>query len=130
MVRLSCVRVLACATIAALGFACGSSSTTPSSPSTPVSTNTITITSSGVSPKSVQIAVGSRVLFVNNDTRSHNMASDPHPEHTDCPQMDTVGFLSPGQAHETENFVTARTCGFHDHDDFSNQSLWGQIVIK
>jgi hypothetical protein len=22
-----------------------------------------------------------------------------------------------------------RTCGIHDHDDFSNQSLQGQIII-
>ncbi len=115
----------------------GSSSTTPTTPSsTPsttgpsTSTNTITITSAGVSTKSLQIAVGTRVLFVNNDSRSHNMLSDPHPEHTDCPELNQVGFLSPGQSRETGNLVTARTCGFHDHDDFSVQSLQGQIVIK
>ncbi|HUL72905.1 MAG TPA: hypothetical protein VLT86_07375 [Vicinamibacterales bacterium] len=130
MVRLSRVRLVACGAFIALCWACGSSSTAPSSSTPPVATNTITITSSGVSPKSVQIAVGSRVTFVNNDSRSHNMQSDPHPEHTDCPELETVGFLSPGQSHETKNFVTARTCGFHDHDDFSNQSLWGQIIIK
>jgi plastocyanin len=78
----------------------------------------------------VQIAVGSRVLFMNNDSRSHNMQSDPHPEHTDCPELETVGFLSPGQSHETKNFVTARTCGFHDHDDFSQQNLQGSIIIR
>jgi plastocyanin len=113
----------------------GSSSTTPSSaPSTSggssTSTNTITITSAGVSTRNIQIAVGTRVLFVNNDSRSHNMLSDPHPEHTDCPELNQVGFLSPGQSRETGNLVTARTCGFHDHDDFSVQSLQGQIVIK
>jgi plastocyanin len=116
--------------LAAVAGACGGSSTAPSSaPVPPVASNTITITSSGVSPKSVQIAVGSRVLFINNDSRSHNMQSDPHPEHTDCPELETVGFLSPGQSHETKNFVTARTCGFHDHDDFSQQNLQGSIVI-
>jgi plastocyanin len=124
------LRVAQVIALSAVVSACGGSSTAPSSaPTPPVASNTITITSSGVSPKNVQIAVGSRVLFINNDSRSHNMQSDPHPEHTDCPELETVGFLSPGQSHETKNFVTARTCGFHDHDDFSQQNLQGSIVI-
>jgi plastocyanin len=125
------LRVARAIVLATVASACGGSSTAPSSaPTPPVASNTITITSSGVSPKNVQIAVGSRVLFINNDSRSHNMQSDPHPEHTDCPELETVGFLSPGQSHETKNFVTARTCGFHDHDDFSQQNLQGSIVIR
>jgi len=124
------LRVARVIALSAVVSACGGSRAAPSSaPGPPVASNTITITSSGVSPKNVQIAVGSRVLFINNDSRSHNMQSDPHPEHTDCPELETVGFLSPGQSHETKNFVTARTCGFHDHDDFSQQNLQGSIVI-
>ncbi len=113
-----------------LAAACGSSSSTSPSPAPPpVATNTITITSSGVSPKVVTVAQGSRVLFVNNDSRTHNMASDPHPDHTDCPEINQVGFLTPGESRETGNLVTVRTCGFHDHDDFSQESLQGQIII-
>lgn len=124
------IRTRAVVVLCVLGAACGSSgSSSPAAASPTVTTNTITITSSGVSPKNVQISVGSRVLFVNNDSRSHNMASDPHPDHTDCPEINQVGFLSPGQSRETGNLVTARTCGFHDHDDFSNTSLQGSIVI-
>jgi plastocyanin len=123
------LRVAQVIALSAVVGACGGSSPAPTPAPVPVATNTITITSSGVSPKNVQIAVGSRVLFINNDSRSHNMQSDPHPEHTDCPELETVGFLSPGQSHETKNFVTARTCGFHDHDDFSQQNLQGSIVI-
>jgi plastocyanin len=78
---------------------------------------TITITSSGVAPSQVTVAAGSRVLFLNSDSRSHNMTSDPHPEHTDCPEINTVGLLQPGQSRETGNLVAIRTCGFHDHDD-------------
>ena len=109
-------------------FAACNKSTT--SPSPVVQTNTITIASSGVSPKNIQIAVGSRVLFVNNDSRSHNVTSDPHPEHTDCPELNQVGFLAAGQSRETGNLVTVRTCGFHDHDDPSATILQGSIVIK
>ena len=97
---------------------CGSSPDAPSgSGSSGTNANTITITASGVSPKTMQITLGARVRFVNNDSRSHNMASDPHPEHTDCPEFDQVGFLTPGQSRETGNLVTVRTCGFHDHDN-------------
>jgi plastocyanin len=108
--------------------ACGSKPTSPSGP--PVVTNTITISASGASPKSVQVALGSRVLFVNNDSRSHNMTSDPHPDHTDCPDINQVGFLSPGQSRETGNLVVVRTCGFHDHDNPDNTGLKGTITIK
>src|SRR5262249_40928005 len=97
--------------------ACGGGGS-PSSPSNPPGgETTITISSSGVSPTQVNLSQGSRVLFVNNDTRPHNMASDPHPEHTDCPPINNVGLLQPGQSRETGNLTTVRTCGFHDHDD-------------
>ena len=126
-------RARSCSVAAVVLFtvACGgsSSSTSPSPTDPPVATNTITITSAGVSPKVVSIAQGSRVLFINNDSRTHNMASDPHPDHTDCPEINQVGFLTPGERRETGNLVIVRTCGFHDHDDFSNQSLQGQIII-
>jgi plastocyanin len=123
------MRAFACAVALALGLsACGSKPTAPSGP--PVATNTITITSSGVSPKNIEISLGSRVLFVNSDIRPHNMASDPHPEHTDCPPIDQAGFLSPGQSRETGNLVVVRTCGFHDHDNPDAASLKGTITIK
>lgn len=106
-----------------------------SSPTAPSSTGsgaaaTVTITAAGVSPREVRIRAGSRVLFVNNDTRAHNMASDPHPEHTDCPEINQVGFLQPGQSRETGNFVTARTCGYHDHNLPDVESLRGRIVVE
>jgi plastocyanin len=94
------------------------------------STVTITISSSGASPRSVTIAAGGRVTFVNNDTRPHDMSSDPHPEHTDCPPMRDVGLLSPGQSKTSGNFTAARTCGFHDHIEPSNTSLQGTIIIQ
>jgi hypothetical protein len=81
------------------------------------SATTITITSAGVSITQLTISPGTRVLFVNNDSRSHNMTSDPHPEHNDCPEINTVGLLQPNQSRETGNLVAVRTCGFHDHDD-------------
>jgi len=92
-------------------------------------TATITITAAGVSPSTVTVAPGSRVTFVNNDSRPHDMASDPHPAHTDCPGV-SVGFLQAGQSGTTQNLNTVRTCGFHDHNQPDVTSLQGTIRIQ
>jgi plastocyanin len=83
-----------------------------------------------VSPSEVAAPPGARVLFVNNDSRRHDMTSDPHPDHTNCPEINQVGVLNPGQSRETGNLVAVRTCGYHDHDDPNNASLKGRIVIR
>jgi hypothetical protein len=41
-----------------------------------------------------------------------------------------VGFITPGQTKQTGNFTTARTCGFHDHDQPTNTSLQGRIIVR
>jgi plastocyanin len=91
---------------------------------------TITIGADGrVSPATLTVAVGSRVTFVNNHNVQHDMNSDPHPEHTTCPEIN-VGNLQPGQSRQTENLTVARTCGFHDHNQPSNTGLTGSIRIQ
>jgi plastocyanin len=91
---------------------------------------TITISGGRVTPSQVTVAVGQSVTFVNNDGRIHNMASDPHPVHTDCPQINAVGVVSNNQTELTNAFPTARSCGFHDHDDPDNGNLKGRITIQ
>lgn len=119
--------MLLCAALAACG---GSSSV---SPSPPPSSNpyTITINASGiVTPAEIVVPPGTRVLFVNADSRRHNMTSDPHPDHTDCPEINQVGALNPGTSRETGNLNAVRTCGFHDHDEPGNNNLKGRIVVR
>jgi hypothetical protein len=70
------------------------------------------------------------VTFVNNDTRVHEMDSNPHPEHTDCPEMNLIDLISPGQMKLTGNLNTSRTCGYHDHLNPNTTSLMGSIVIQ
>jgi plastocyanin len=92
---------------------------------------TITIgTNSAVSPTQVTISVGQSVTFMNNDTRSHDMESDPHPAHTDCPSIANVGLLQPGQSKTTFGFASAGSCGFHDHNNSDSSSLKGRIIIQ
>ena len=133
-IRTATTQVIA---LAALGIltACGGSSspTAPSggSGSPGPSGATITIGANGaVSPAQVTISVGQSVTFVNNDSRSHDMESDPHPAHTDCPSMNAVGPLAAGQTKLTNAFTAARSCGFHDHNNPDSAGLQGRIVIQ
>lgn len=115
---------------------CGGGTTAPATPTSSTggvspAVATITIGSDGVvTPSATTIALGGRVTFVNNHNRAHDMSSDPHPDHTDCAEMNQVGFLSAGQSRTSGNFNTARTCGFHDHSEPSNNSLKGRITIQ
>jgi len=119
--------------------ACGGSSTGPSGVTVIVNDGgtggangaTITITSGGANPRNVTVSVGQTVTFVNNDSRSHEMASDPHPQHGSCPSMENgLGTIGAGQTKVTHNFGNAGTCGFHDHLDSGNGNLRGSIVIQ
>jgi hypothetical protein len=69
-------------------------------------------------------------MFVNNDNHTHEMDSDPHPVHTDCPAINLVGALAAGTSRATGAMSPARSCGFHDHQDPSNTSVQGTIVVQ
>ena len=131
------VKWLALASGLALAVNCGGSSTSPSPNPNPGGGGpgpvgaTITIGANGaVSPASVTINQGESVTFVNNHNRDHQMASDPHPNHTDCPAINALNTLGSGQTRSTNALTTSRTCGFHDHLDDTNNSLRGNIIIR
>ena len=102
----------------------------PTSPSPNSGSVTVTITSSGVSPKNVTVARGAQVTFLNSNNRPHEITSDPHPEHSDCPQINQVGVIQPGNSRQTGNLDTVRTCGFHDNNQPSNSTFQGSIRIQ
>jgi plastocyanin len=93
---------------------------------TPVETTTITITSAGATPHNIIVNAGAKVTFTNNDSRVHEPSSNPHPSHTQCPELN-VGRLEPNQSRESGAAVGGRTCGFHDHLDPSNGSFGGSV---
>ena len=129
-VRSKAVWSLAVAGMLATGCSRGSSNgvtnpaPTPGNPST-----TITISSTGVSPKAVAVSRGSQVTFANSDTQAHNMNSNPHPVHTDCPELN-IGVINAGESRQTGILNTVRTCGYHDHNQSTNAALQGTITIQ
>jgi plastocyanin len=120
---------LATCGLACAAAACGGSDAAPTPPPA-TSAATITIANNTVTPKNVTVPLGSQVTFVNNDNRSHDMESNPHPEHTDCPALSQVGFLNPGQSRTSGNLTVARVCGFHDHNLAEVTGLQGTITIQ
>lgn len=125
------IRGASLAVAAAIGLAaCGGGGSSPSPAPTPDPGTTITLTSAGASPRNLVVPRGSQVTFVNNDGAVHQMYSDPHPEHTDCPEFDSVGQLLQGQTRRTTNLVIPRTCGFHDHLNASNLTLRGTVTVQ
>jgi plastocyanin len=139
MVSLPVITRLSACALATMAIACGSgysSSPSPTAPTTgtpaPAPTtppNTVTITTNGVTPLEVTVAVGGRVTFINNDVIPHDVAGGPDPSRPDCREIDAVGFLTPGQSRQTEPLPVARTCDYHDHS-FHSALYTGRILIR
>src|SRR5690349_9509924 len=73
------------------------------------SSTTITIGADGrISPSTVTVSPGTRVTFVNSSGSQYDMSSNPHPEHTDCPEINQVGFITAGQTKQTGALTVAR----------------------
>src|SRR6476661_10896230 len=104
--------------------ACGSS------PSSPSAAATITIGTAGVSPKEIRIRAWNFVTFVNNDTRTHTILSDPVDLHTQCPALNRVGVLRAGESRDTSTLHLAGTCGFHDHNNPSDPAFQGRVIVE
>lgn len=126
--------LLAAATAAATAAACGGGDSggggTPTGPSPGPSgpAATITITASGATP-AVDISPGQRVEFVNDDSRVHEIYTTPHELHSDCPAINSVGVMQPGERKMTEALNVTRLCGFHDHRDPTNTAFRGVIRV-
>jgi hypothetical protein len=120
----------------ALVVACGSSSSgsttpTPGAGCTPSSSaNTLVIMNNTICPQALTVARGTQITVLNSDSRIHEMDSDPHPEHTDCPELNQIGHLEPSQSRQSGNLNTARKCGMHDHTNPDITSLRATITIQ
>jgi len=125
------IAALAVLAAALAGGACGGSSPSAPAPATtqPAASLTVTITATGVSPRSLQVPMGGRVTFVNSDTRTHQFMSDPNPLHNDCPSINEIATIAPGQTRQTGTFDVRRTCGYHDHMNPIETALQGALMI-
>jgi plastocyanin len=124
----------AVAALVAVAVACGGgsggSNNNPTGPSGGGTTQpTITITAGGVDPREINIRSGQTVLFVNNDSRPHQMLTTPHLRHDDCPPINNVDTLAPGASRMTGGMTVSRICGYHDHMNPEDNRFRGQINV-
>jgi plastocyanin len=113
-------------------LACGYSSPAAPDASTPSGPEgaSISITSSGVTPGAVMIAAGQSVTFVNNDSVPHDISSGPVPTYDECPSINRVGQLAPGQRMQTAALSAARSCSFIDLSRTDDPRWQGTITVQ
>jgi len=79
------------------------------------SANTIVYSDSGFSPASLTVKSGTPVTITNKSSRTLKFSSDPHPMHTDNPELNEDS-LAAGQS-QTLTPTTTGKHGIHDHND-------------
>src|SRR6266852_6049551 len=102
--------------------ACGYSAT-----SGPTST-TITLSSTGVSPKTSSVSGGSSLNILNDDSVPHQLASKPNPQQTDCPELNSP-MLAPGDGFTATIATRNGTCGFSDILNPTDSNFQGTITV-
>lgn len=90
---------------------------------------TFTLTSDGVSPKQARVYQGSRVVFIDHDVNIHEIRSDPLHLHTDCPELNAIGYIVTGQSLASDPLEHVRGCGFHDHVNDSDARFHGTVWV-
>jgi hypothetical protein len=91
---------------------------------------TLTLSGAGVSPTQVRVYRGSHVTFVNGDVVNHEILSNRLHVHTDCPELNVVGFLTPGQSCDSGSFEITRSCSFHDHLNEGDVRFYGTVFVE
>jgi len=89
---------------------------------------TITLDSTGVSPKASSVLGGSSVNILNDDSVPHQLASNPNPEQTDCPELNSP-MLAPGDAFVATIANRDGTCGFNDILNPTDSNFQGTIAV-
>ena len=101
--------------------------TTPSAPPAPDVANDahVSITADRFEPSRLQIPRGTTVVWTNVDRALHQIASNPHPAHTDVKGLQSA-ILNPTQTYE-HRFRTAGTFGYHDEQ---NLTVNGSVDVR
>ncbi len=87
--------------------------------------NTLTYSDNGFSPASLTVKKGSTVTLKNTSSKTVQFDSDPHPVHTDNPELNQPT-LAPGES-QTFTVNTTGTFGFHNH---LNPGDTGTIIVE
>jgi len=101
------------------------SSSSSSNPDQTNSANTITYSNSGFSPSTLTVKAGDTVTIKNTSSRPVEYDSDPHPTHTDDPELN-IGTVAPGSSDSFK--VTEK--GAHKYHNHLNPSDTGTLIVE
>lgn len=87
--------------------------------------NTVWIVDGSFNPSVLTVSAGDTVTWINKDAIERQVASDPHPTHTDLQSLES-DILGEGDQY-SYTFDTAGEWGYHDH---LNPIKKGIIVVK
>ena len=99
--------------------------TTPS-PAIAASEAKVSITKDGFVPATISIKKGSQVTWANQDSSSHQIASDPHPTHTSLKAL-----LSDQLAKDDSfSFIFEKAGTFTYHDELNPLKFQGTVKVQ
>jgi plastocyanin len=103
----------------------GNGKTTPTAQPAPASA-TVQITSKGFVPATLSVKQGTKVVWVNQDAKPHQVAADPYPDHSSLPGLFTPNPLASEETY-SYTFTTAGSWTYHDQ---LHPTVGGVVVVK
>lgn len=103
-----------------------------SSPSQPAQeahkalTAQVEITAAGFVPETLNVPAGTKVTWVNKDSSPHRVASNPYPDNSGLPGLDSKAAIGP---HDSYSYTFAKAGSFTYHDQYSPTTN-GQVTVK
>lgn len=88
--------------------------------------NLVLIENNEFVPATLTVKKGTTVTWTNKDQAEHWVVSDPHPTHSDLPEMDSKkGLLQ----NETYQFTFNKVGEFNYHDE-KNTTITGTVIVE
>lgn len=85
----------------------------------------IKYTDNGFDPQTITVESGTKVTVQNASSNPLQFDSDPHPEHTEDPELN-IGRINPGES----KTITVTTKGSHGYHNHLNSGDTGTIIVN
>ena len=86
----------------------------------------VEITKDGFSPETIQVQKGTQVTWTNKDSSPHQVASDPHPTHTNLKGL-VSDSLTQG---DSFSFIFEKEGTFTYHDHLNPLKFKGTVIVR
>lgn len=87
----------------------------------------VTISSSGFVPATINVKVGQGVIWTNDSSANHEVASDPYPKNNALGGFDEKQPLIPG---DSFSFVFNKAGTYTYHDNLNPYTIKGTVIVK